>query len=607
MRGLRKMFEETPELDPEKEMPARQPAESGGGRGKGGNTAGTPRKGGRNNKNDQPLRDRNGKIIEIKALEVSENRWKPSKPTDEEEKVYKAIKGLLNKLTLEKFDKLYGELLNSGINNVSLMRGLVVLVYDKAVLEPTFIKMYAQMCKRLAADLPKFEDEDGELPFVDVLVGKCRSEFEQMGQEPEREGLADLPKDEQEQKLRKMGLRTLGNVEFIGELFKCSMVGTDDVRMSIDKLMSEVAGDQDRIHPLCKLMEGVGKLLEEQDKEAMDGYFAALQDLANGGTLNSRYKFMIMDLVDVRAKGWKARREVAGPKVLEDIKKEVEKENRYTEKKKDKEEAPKKKEKKKVKEIKVQVEDDGWSMAPGTKVMSAKQGKGVKGAKAAAAEAPPSPGGAAKAASKGISTSKSAFAALMDMGSDDDDEDVSDEDESEEEDSEEEEEEEEEEAEKVHVHGPELDEEAADKVGYILEEFLCAHDVNEAVECMIELHQLEKYSKAVLDEALVRRGLGMALDASPKECTLMSQMYGNLIDQGILLPQDCSKGFCDIFLDLADIAIDIPKAPELLNTITGNMLEKGHLTPETIKAGLATLQEEDQKNFKFFEALFQSL
>ena len=59
---------------------------------------------------------------QIKALEISENRWKPTKATDEEEKVYKAIKGLLNKLTLEKFDKLYQELLVIGIRCARLAR-----------------------------------------------------------------------------------------------------------------------------------------------------------------------------------------------------------------------------------------------------------------------------------------------------------------------------------------------------------------------------------------------------------------------------------------------------------------------------------------------------
>jgi hypothetical protein len=179
MQELMKVLEEASELDPDKEMPARQ-AESGArgggqrnaGPGGPGSGAGTPRKGGRGKQNDVPLRDRTGKIIEVKALEMSENRWKPSKPTDEEEKVFKAAKGILNKLTLEKFDKLYGELLNVGITSASLMRGLVVLIYDKAVLEPHFINMYAKMCQRLAKDLPEFSDENGVLPFGEVLIGK---------------------------------------------------------------------------------------------------------------------------------------------------------------------------------------------------------------------------------------------------------------------------------------------------------------------------------------------------------------------------------------------------------------------------------------------------
>ena len=57
--------------------------------------------------------------VQIKALEISENRWKPTKPTDDEEKIYKAIKGVLNKLTLEKFDKLYQELIAIGIRSLS--------------------------------------------------------------------------------------------------------------------------------------------------------------------------------------------------------------------------------------------------------------------------------------------------------------------------------------------------------------------------------------------------------------------------------------------------------------------------------------------------------
>lgn len=111
---FKKLLEQSSELDPAKDMPDRKQAEGGRGTPRAGGP-GTPKGRGKKNAKDEPLRDKNGKIIEIKALEISESRWKPTKPTDEEEKVYKALKGVLNKLTLEKFDKLYQEILVIGI------------------------------------------------------------------------------------------------------------------------------------------------------------------------------------------------------------------------------------------------------------------------------------------------------------------------------------------------------------------------------------------------------------------------------------------------------------------------------------------------------------
>mmetsp|Transcript_6347 Transcript_6347/g.16018 ORF Transcript_6347/g.16018 Transcript_6347/m.16018 type:complete len:752 (+) Transcript_6347:415-2670(+) len=607
MQDLQKTLADTPELDPGKEMPSRQQLQAdSSARGKGGPPGpGTPKKGGRGGgKNDIPLRDKTGKIIEVKALEFTENRWKPSKPTDEEEKVYKTAKGIMNKLTLEKFEKLYAELLNVGITSASLLRGFVVLVYDKAVLEPTFINMYAKMCVRLAQDLPEFSDDDGVLPFGDVLVGKCRSEFATMGEEPPAEELAKLEPDEREGKLRKIRQRMLGNVEFIGELFKVELVEVQDVSMCMDKLLEAIKTNQEQIQPLCKLLEGVGKLLEEKDKEAVDSYFAALNELADGGTLNSRFKFMIMDLIDVRSKGWKARREVAGPKMLEEIQKEVDKENRYTEKKKDPNADKKKEEeRRKKKEVskrpvkkEAKVEDDGWSQ-----VAPVKAGRHAPKGGRKSDEVMSSPiGAAAKAGAKGgkaaISMVRVGFAALMG-----DSEEGSGADSEEESGSGSSSEEEEEERPAKVTHGPELNEEARNKVGFIIEEFMCIHDVEEAVQCMVELHETAKYSKAVLDEEVVRRGLCMALEESPKECKLMASMYAKLMERDILLPEDASRGFCDLLEDLADIAIDIPKAPELLAAIAKDMLEHQHLSKALISTGVKALQESQPSIGKHFD------
>jgi len=153
-------------------------------------------------------------------------------------------------------------------------------------------------------DLPELSDDDGVLPFSEVLVGKCRSEFELMGKEPELENLADLTPEDKVHKLKKLRQRTLGNVEFIGELYKKKMVGLEELEGLLNKLLDSSPADHENIQPLVKLLESTGKLLEEASKEKMDGYFTRIQQLAAQEGLSSRYKFMLLDLKDLRSKDW---------------------------------------------------------------------------------------------------------------------------------------------------------------------------------------------------------------------------------------------------------------------------------------------------------------
>jgi hypothetical protein len=64
----------------------------------------------------------------------------------------------------------------------------------------------------------------------------------------------------------------------------------------------------------------------------MDTIFSRISELANQAGLSSRYKFMLLDLKDLRSKDWVPRRAAAGPQTLEAVKKEVDKESRFTEK-----------------------------------------------------------------------------------------------------------------------------------------------------------------------------------------------------------------------------------------------------------------------------------
>jgi translation initiation factor 4G len=61
-----------------------------------------------------------------------------------------------------------------------------------------------------------------------------------------------------------------------------------------------------------------------RNKAAMDAYFTRIQGVIDMPELPSRLKFMLMDLVDLRRKGWETKEANKGPKTLDEVRAEAE-------------------------------------------------------------------------------------------------------------------------------------------------------------------------------------------------------------------------------------------------------------------------------------------
>ncbi len=82
------------------------------------------------------------------------------------------INSILNKITPEKFKKLSKELLGVGVDSPAILKGVILLIFDKALEEPKYSSMYAQLCRIISEEAPNFETalNTGPLNTVSLTI-----------------------------------------------------------------------------------------------------------------------------------------------------------------------------------------------------------------------------------------------------------------------------------------------------------------------------------------------------------------------------------------------------------------------------------------------------
>jgi len=91
-----------------------------------------------------------------KAAVVPKQRWRAvtHRRTRGRAQAIKAVKGILNKLTPEKFERLLEQLVGN-VADAEVLHATIRLVFENAVAQPTFVPMYAELCDRLSKARPR--------------------------------------------------------------------------------------------------------------------------------------------------------------------------------------------------------------------------------------------------------------------------------------------------------------------------------------------------------------------------------------------------------------------------------------------------------------------
>mmetsp|Transcript_134191 Transcript_134191/g.428787 ORF Transcript_134191/g.428787 Transcript_134191/m.428787 type:complete len:836 (+) Transcript_134191:1-2508(+) len=275
----------------------------------------------------------------VVPLEVSSSSWSAQQKNFKEERqtaettttddaldnqtITRRIRSILNKITLEKFGKLSGELMECGISTQGHLEILMHEIMEKATTQHHFIKMYTDLCKLLN----EWTTENGigdsaKGAFKRILLNECQNSFERHLKPPEN--LKELTGEDLVEAEVKYKTAMIGNIRFVGCLLAEQMVASQ-VTISVTTELITIA-TQDALESLAAFLTTIGPILDRQDWKhinALNDVFNQIRKMSNAKDTPPRIRCLLSDVLDLRNAGWQdhkmATKSSAGPMTLEEV------------------------------------------------------------------------------------------------------------------------------------------------------------------------------------------------------------------------------------------------------------------------------------------------
>jgi len=279
------------------------------------------------------------------------NSWwathrKKSSPLD---KIRKKSLALLNKLTLENKSTIHEQFTSHiarEVKSTDECNVVVSTIFEKSCAEAKFSNLYADLCHVVQSNLSGVkvnleretdpesvkENEDMKGLFRRSIINLCQLNFNRRLSLDPIEGSDEEINRELDNTKRKM----MGNIKFIGDLFKHKLIHESIVHHIIAKLLTPRDKDydsnpisrrklDDQLEGCSRLLQTVGKQIDvPKAKEWIDQYFDYMIHYQKNA--QNRIHFMVLEIKELRDNRWVPRREIETVKLKEEVRKEYERE-----------------------------------------------------------------------------------------------------------------------------------------------------------------------------------------------------------------------------------------------------------------------------------------
>ncbi|KAH8739467.1 hypothetical protein FG386_000439 [Cryptosporidium ryanae] len=239
---------------------------------------------------------------------------------DQFENQLRQYRAILNKLTIEKFDKLFDQIISVGINSEEEMIGLLKLVFDKATTQHHFIPMYVELCDKLRDHLK----DTATIETRRILVDLCQELFvENLSEMTLPESIQDNEEDSFEWQLKYKN-KMKGNMIFMASLVRKKVIASTVVLMCMEELLQFHLPHH--LEALCVFLHHVGPFLDSEKWKHFDDFntlFHRFEEFASNDDVPIRIRFLIKDVIDSRKNDWKSKNKKEGPMMLDDLKSKI--------------------------------------------------------------------------------------------------------------------------------------------------------------------------------------------------------------------------------------------------------------------------------------------